>query len=210
MDLIAWLIQRGHRVSLGHSGATYEQGLDAIAAGARHATHLFNCMPALHHRTPTLAAAILDSEEVAAELICDGFHVHPTAVRMAIAAKGHNRIVAITDGTAASGLPAGAQARLGWTGHHGRRGRRLPRGRHAGRQRDDDGRAFRRLLGQGFTPVEASRMCSGTQAAELGLAGQGVIAPGALADLVVLDRRLEVVTTFVGGMPAWARARAAV
>ena len=63
--------------------------------------------------------------------------------------------------------------------------------------------AFRRLLGQGFTPVEASRMCSGTQAAELGLAGQGVIAPGALADLVVLDRQLEVVTTYVGGVPAW-------
>ena len=48
-------------------------------------------------------------------------------------------------------------------------------------------------------------MCSGTQAAELGLAGQGVIAPGALADLVVLDRQLEVVTTYVGGLPAWAR-----
>jgi N-acetylglucosamine-6-phosphate deacetylase len=69
--------------------------------------------------------------------------------------------------------------------------------------------AFRRLVGQGFTPVEASRMCSGTQAAELRLAGQGVIAPGALADLVVLDRQLEVVTTYVGGTPAWGRAGAA-
>ena len=53
-------------------------------------------------------------------------------------------------------------------------------------------------------------MCSGTQAAELGLAGQGVIAPGALADLVVLDPQLDVVTTYVGGLPAWAHARAAV
>jgi len=53
-------------------------------------------------------------------------------------------------------------------------------------------------------------MCSGTQAAELGLAGQGTIAPGGLADLVVLDRQLEVVTTYVGGAPAWGRARAAV
>jgi len=58
--------------------------------------------------------------------------------------------------------------------------------------------------------MEASRMCSGTQAAELGLAGQGTIAPGGLADLVVLDRQLQVVTTFVGGAPAWGRARAAV
>ena len=69
--------------------------------------------------------------------------------------------------------------------------------------------AFRRLLRQGFTPVEASRMCSGTQAAELGLAGQGVIAPGALADLVVLDRQLEVVTTYVGGAAGLGRAGAA-
>ena len=59
IDLVRWLSSRGHRVSLGHSGATYDQALEAIAAGARHATHLFNRMPPLGHRAPGLAGAIL-------------------------------------------------------------------------------------------------------------------------------------------------------
>ena len=86
IDLVRWLAARGHRVSLGHSAATYEQALDAIAAGARHATHLFNRMPPLGHRAPGLAGAVLQSEEVAAEIICDGHHVHPGG-----GAYGHRR-----------------------------------------------------------------------------------------------------------------------
>ena len=88
LDLVAWLCAGGHRVSLGHSGATYEEAIAAIAAGARHATHLFNRMPPLHHRAPGLAGAILQNEDVAAEIICDGVHVHPALVRTAVSAKG--------------------------------------------------------------------------------------------------------------------------
>ena len=116
--------------------------------------------------------------------------------------------MAITDGSAGAGLPVGSKVSLG--------------GRPVTVTEDacflDDGTlcgsritmdaAFRRLLRQGFTPVESSRMCSGTQAAELGLTGQGIIAPGALADLVVLDPQLDVVTTYVGGIPAWHRSGA--
>src|SRR5207237_1263638 len=86
LDLVRWLSSRGHHVSLGHSGATYEQALEAIAAGARHATHLFNRMPPLGHRAPGLAGAVLQAEEIAAEIICDGVHVPPALVRTAIAA----------------------------------------------------------------------------------------------------------------------------
>src|SRR5207249_8604418 len=113
LDLVRWLSSRGHHVSLGHSGATYEQALEAIAAGARHATHLFNRMPPLGHRAPGLAGAVLQSDEVAAELICDGFHVHPALVRTAIAAKRASRVLAITDATAAAGLPVGSRAQIG-------------------------------------------------------------------------------------------------
>jgi len=77
LDLVRWLAARGHRPSLGHSNATFDEALAAIAAGARHATHLFNRMPPLGHRAPGLAGAILQTDEIAAELICDGFHVHP-------------------------------------------------------------------------------------------------------------------------------------
>ena len=88
-------------------GATYDEALEAIAAGARQATHLFNRMPPLGHRSPGLAGAVLQTEEVAAEIICDGVHVHPALVRTAIAAKRPSRVMAITDATAAAGLPVG-------------------------------------------------------------------------------------------------------
>lgn len=105
LDVIPTFVSQGHRVSLGHSGATYEEGLAGIAAGATHATHLFNRMTGFSHRAPGLAGAILDSDDVAAEIICDGVHVHPAAVRLAVAAKSPSRIMAITDGTGGSGLP---------------------------------------------------------------------------------------------------------
>jgi N-acetylglucosamine-6-phosphate deacetylase len=167
-------------------------------------------MSPLTHRAPGLTGAVLAEDAVAAEIICDGFHVHPAVATAAIRAKRVERTMAITDGSAGAGLPVGSKVSLG--------GRPvtvtedacfLDDGTLCGSRITMDG-AFRRLIGQGFTPVEASRMCAGTQAAELGLAGQGVIAPGALADLVVLDRQLAVVTTYVGGAPAWGRASAAV
>ena len=74
-------------MSLGHSGATYEEALAGIDAGARQATHLFNRMTPLGHRAPGLAGAVLEHDEVTAELICDGVHVHPAMVRVALAAK---------------------------------------------------------------------------------------------------------------------------
>src|SRR5690606_19967166 len=84
MELIRSLATDGVRVSLGHSGADVDTALAAIDAGARHATHLFNRMPPLGHRTPGLAGAVLSSDGIAAELICDGYHVHAAAARMAV------------------------------------------------------------------------------------------------------------------------------
>src|SRR5204863_7592402 len=74
IDLIRWLTARGHRVSLGHSAATFDEAVDAIAAGARHATHLFNRMPPLGHRAPGLVGAVPHTHEGAAELTCAGAH----------------------------------------------------------------------------------------------------------------------------------------
>jgi N-acetylglucosamine-6-phosphate deacetylase len=206
MDLIAWLTKRGLRVSLGHSGATYEQALAAFAAGARRATHLFNCMPALHHRTPTLPTAILDSHHVAAELICDGFHVHPAMVRLAIAAKGPSRVMAITDGTAASGMPVGARVSLGGrTVTAGESAAFLEDGTLAGSVMTLD-RVLRTLVVQiGVSLGDAVTMCATTPARELGLDGQGALVLGGLADLVVLDPQLSVVETYVAGRLVYSR-----
>jgi N-acetylglucosamine-6-phosphate deacetylase len=202
LDLVASLSSAGHRVSLGHSGADYDTAIAAIEAGARHATHLFNRMTPIAHRSPGLAGAVLSREDIAAELICDGYHVHPAMCRMAIAAKGAHGVMAITDGTGASGLPVGSAARLG--------GQRIQAGSDAAFLEDGTlagstltmDRAFRTIVARfGGSVVEAATMCSTTPARELGLTGFGVIAAGAMADLVVLDRGFRVVRTFIGGEP---------
>jgi len=206
LALMAWLSARGHRVSLGHSAATYDEALAAIAAGARQATHLFNRMPPLGHRSPGLAGAILQSDAVAAELICDGVHVHPALVGTAVAAKGPSRILAITDGTAASGLAPGGRASLGGRPiTAGESAAFLADGTMAGSTITMDG-AFRMLVERmGVSLVDAAAMCATTPARELGLVGHGVIAEGAVADLVVLDARLSVLQTYIGGRLAYAR-----
>ena len=206
LDLVRWLSARGHRVSLGHSGATYEEALAAIDAGARRATHLFNRMAPLGHRAPGLVGAVLQTDEVAAEIICDGVHVHPALIRTAIAAKRTSRIVAITDATAASGLPVGSTAMLGGRPiTAGERTALLPDGTIAGSVLTMDG-AFQTLIGQvGLSLVDAATVCATTPARELGLVGHGVLAPEAAADLVVLDANFSVVQTYVAGQLVYAR-----
>ena len=206
VELIAWLASRGHRVSLGHSGATYDQALAGIAAGARHATHLFNRMPRLDHRAPGLVGAVLQTDDVAAELICDGVHVHPALIRAAVAAKRPQKILAITDGTGASGLPPGGQAVLGGRAITARDGAAyLADGTLAGSVLTMDA-AFRTLVERiGFSLVDAATMCATTPARELGLVGHGLLAVDAVADVVVLDAQLTVVQTYVGGQLAYSR-----
>ncbi|HEY2151160.1 MAG TPA: N-acetylglucosamine-6-phosphate deacetylase [Vicinamibacterales bacterium] len=206
LELVRWLVARGHRVSLGHSAASYDEAVEAIGAGARHATHLFNRMPPLGHRAPGLAGAVLHSDEIAAEIICDGVHVHPAMVRAAIAAKRPSRVLAITDATAAAGLPRGSRASLGGqpiiagesTAH-------LDDGTMAGSVLTMD-RAFQILVSRvGLSLVDAATVCATTAARELGLVGHGVLAPGAIADLTILDANFSVVHTYIGGQLVYAR-----
>jgi len=205
-DLVARLAAGGHLVSLGHSAATHDETLAAIAAGARQATHLFNAMPPIHHRAPGLAGAVLQAEEVAAELICDGTHVHPSIIRMAVRAKHPSRLLAISDGTAGAGLAPGGRAALGGQSIVVRPdGAYLDDGTLAGSVLTMN-RAFEMLVTSiGLSPVEASTMCSTTPARELGLIGYGIIARDAVADLVVLDPSWSVVQTYVGGRLVYAR-----
>jgi N-acetylglucosamine-6-phosphate deacetylase len=206
LELVRWLVTRGHHVSLGHSGASYEEGLAAIEAGARQATHLFNRMTPLGHRAPGLVGAVLQTDEVAAELICDGFHVHPALIRAAIAAKRPSKIFAITDATAAAGLPVGSRAMLGGRPiTAGEQTALLPDGTIAGSVLTMD-RAFQTLVGRiGLSLVDAATVCATTPARELGLVGHGVLAPEAVADLVVLDPNFSVVQTYVAGQLVYAR-----
>jgi len=201
LDLVRSLVMAGHRVSLGHTGATYEEAKAAIDAGARHATHLFNRMSSITSRSPGVVGAVLESNLVSAEIICDGHHVHPSLVSLAVRMKSISRVMAITDGTAASGLPVGARAKLGDQEIvAGERTAVLANGTLAGSILTMDG-AFRMLVGLGFTMWEAARMCAGSQYEALGVPNAGTIGAGNRADLVVLDRSLRVKQTFIAGTP---------
>ena len=204
IELVRSLVTAGHLVSIGHTGASFDEAIAAIEAGASHATHLFNRMTPMGHRHPGVVGALLARQDVTVELICDGHHVHPAMCRLAITAKGVDGVIAITDGTGGSGLPVGSTARLG-----GRRirvtgqGAVLDEGTLAGSTLTMD-RAFRTIVEEfECSIVEAATICSMTPARQLGLAGFGLIAEGAVADLVVLDRQFRVIRTFIDGREAY-------
>lgn len=200
LDLVRNLVVAGHRVSLGHTGATYDEAREAIAAGAHHATHLFNRMSSITSRSPGVVGAVLESEAVAAEIICDGHHVHPSLVSMAIRVKSVSRMMAITDATAVSGLPQGARARLGdQTIIAGEKTAILENGTLAGSILTMDA-AFRMLAGPiGLSLPDAARMCATTPAEAVNARDIGSIAVGKWADLAVLSRDLRVSQVYVGG-----------
>ena len=202
LELVRAVANKGIRVSIGHSGATYDEAKAAIQAGVRHATHLFNRMSSMTSRSPGVVGAVLDSSEVTAEIICDGHHVHPSLVGLAIRAKSIAKVMAITDGTAAAGLPTGARARLGDQDIiAGERTALLDDGTLAGSILTMDA-AFRMLVGQGLPLTDVARLCASTAAESLGLRDAGQIAEGRRADLVVLDQDYRVRQTYVAGVEA--------
>ncbi len=199
LELIRDLVGNGHHVSLGHSGASYDEALAGVEAGARQATHLFNRMTPINHRQPGLAAAVLEREEIVAEVVCDGVHVHPSMVRLALSAKHPSHVMAITDATAGAGLPRGSKTTIGGRPITVGDVAVLEDGTIAGSILTMD-RAFVRLVTMmGVGLVDAATIFATTPARALGLQGLGVVARGAIADLVVLDRNLNVTRTFIAG-----------
>src|SRR5205807_6448378 len=161
---------------------------EGIRAGARQATHLFNAMTPLSHRVPGLAGSVHGSDEITAELICDGVHVHPAMMRTALAAKRPERIMAVTDGTAGSGLPRGSKTRIGGRPITIRDAAYLDDGTLAGSSLTMD-RPFALLVSAvGLSLSDAATVCATTPARALGLQSFGILAAGGIADLVVLDR----------------------
>ena len=106
-ELIAHAVVRGVRVSIGHSDGSREDAQAAIAAGAVSATHTFNAMRRLDHREPGLLGAVLSTDALFAELICDGLHVDPAIVQLFARAKPADRAILVTDAMSAAGMPDG-------------------------------------------------------------------------------------------------------
>lgn len=201
LDFIPRMVEMGWVVSLGHSDATYDEASRAISAGADHATHLFNAWREFHHREPGGLGAVLDSQQVFAELISDGIHVHPSFIRLAVFRKGPERICLITDSLKAAGLPDGT---YDWGDMQivlkGAEVRLKDSGVLAGSVLHLN-RAVRNVLDWTGLPVPAVvRMASLTPAESVGLGKvMGSLEPGKLANLAVFDSGFETVATYLRG-----------
>lgn len=94
-------------ISIGHTTANYDCAKKAMDMGVKHVTHLYNAMPPYAHRDPGVVGAACDSPECMVELICDGFHIHPAAIRTTFKMFGDERVVLISDSMMATGMPNG-------------------------------------------------------------------------------------------------------
>lgn len=186
-------------VALGHTDATYQQALAAIERGASHAVHVFNAMRPLSHRETGVLGAVLTEPDLTAELIADGVHVDPPAMRLLFAAKGVSRVILVSDATAATAMPDGTY-RLGMIEVTVTGGVcRSAQGRLAGSTLTLD-RALRNVVALGVPLADAVRMLTLNPARLLGLElTKGVLAPGADADLLLLNEELQVTGVMTRG-----------
>ena len=100
-------------VSVAHTDSDYDHARTAYDAGATHLTHLYNAMPGINHRNPGVIPAAVETPGVRAEIISDGYHIHPAAVRLAFSMFGGDRMVLISDSGRCEGLPEGSKFELG-------------------------------------------------------------------------------------------------
>jgi N-acetylglucosamine-6-phosphate deacetylase len=199
IDTIRHAKQLGVLCSLGHSDATYKEAVQGIAAGAKHATHTFNAMRAFDHREPGILGAVLTDDAITADIIADGVHVAPATLQLFLAAKSPERAILITDAISATGMPDG-KYRLGTFDVEVRGDRCEHQGKLAGSVLTLD-RAIRNVISfTSYTLAQAITMATLNPARLLGIASQrGTLAPGSVADIVVLTPEGHVVQTIVGG-----------
>ena len=173
-------------VSVAHTDATYEQAKAAFGAGASHLTHMFNGMNAIDHRNPGVIPAAAEAPHVRAELICDGLHVHPSAIRLAFSIFGGERMILVSDTGRCAGMPEGSEFDLGG----------LTAKVVGGVARLDNGsiacsatnlwQCMVNAISYGIPAEDAIRACTVNPACALGVQGEvGSIAPGKRADFVV-------------------------
>ena len=200
---IARLVAGGVIVSAGHTDADYETIVAAAGAGLSGITHLFNAMPAMVQRTPGLVGAALDDPRPWCGLIVDGVHVAPAVLRIAVKARGIERMMLVTDAMSSVGavekdfVLQGRQIRVqdGICAYED--------GTLAGSDLDMAAAVANAMGMLGLEPVVAARLAAGNPAAFLGLeAERGTLAAGLRADWVQLTAAMAPVATIIGGRAA--------
>lgn len=197
-DDIRALVEHGVIVSAGHTNATYDEMMGGIGAGLRGFTHLFNAMSPLHHRNPGAVGAAFDSDSWCG-MIVDDAHLHPAVVRLAVRAKGIERLMLVTDAMPSVGTDD-TEFML--------QGKRImvrdgvcifEDGTLAGTHLDMASALRNTVEVTGLPVADASVMASATPARFLSLENHGAIAPGMRADWVWLDDKLQPRGTWIGG-----------
>lgn len=200
LEFVAEATKRDVKIFLGHSDALYEEAIQAVEAGASGWVHAFNGMRGLTHREPGMVGAILNTSDTVAEVICDGLHVRPEAVKLLIDKKGTDHVALITDSMRAAGFDDG-EYKLGEYTVTVRDGAAwLPTGNLAAsilKLKD----AVKNVVDwQIVTPAEAVKMGSLIPAKSVNIDDVcGQIKTGLDADFIVLDEQLELVATYLDG-----------
>ncbi len=185
-------------VSIAHTDCSYDEAAAVFEAGARHLTHLYNAMPGIHHRKPGPIGAASERENVVAELICDGLHVHPSAVRMAFRLFP-GRICLISDALRCCGMPDGQYTLGGQDVFLAGGVARLADGTIAGSATNLYD-CMCKAVEFGIPREQAIRAATIIPAQQIGRAAQiGSIEPGKLADFVVCDEALNRRAVYLGG-----------
>jgi len=200
-DKIADLLSdSGVQVALGHSDADYETASRALSGEFTHVTHTFNAQSPFHHRQPGVVGAVLNSECVSTELIADGVHVHPAAMRILTRCLGSERIVLITDAMPGAGLPDGSYTLLGQQAIVKGGKALLPNGTLAGSTATMDTCVHNMVEKVGIPFTDAVRMATYNPAKVIGADDSiGSLAPGKKANITVFDKNMNVKMTFING-----------
>lgn len=192
--------EMGIYVALGHSDASYDEAKSAVDAGANIFVHTYNGMSGLHHRNPGMVGAAMTLEDVFAELICDGHHVHPVAADVLIRSRGYESVALISDCMMAGGMPVGKYKLGDYDVVLDGETVRLKEGNLAGsvlKMRD----AVKNLVKWGIaSPFEAIQMGTQVPAKSVGIDNVcGVIEEGRTADILVLDDEFSIVDVYLNG-----------
>lgn len=200
IEAIAFLKSRGITVSAGHSDATYDETMLGIENGITEATHLYNGMREFSHREPGIIGAALTDERVACEMICDGIHVSPAAMKLAVKMKGRDKIILISDAMMAAGLKDGAYT-LGVQKVFVKDGAaRLAEGNLAGSTLTLNRAVYNIVHLAGVKLEDAVRMASLNPARAIGIEKKkGSIELGKDADLIMFNDKLDINAAIIGG-----------
>lgn len=205
-DFISRVSAKGVVISLGHSGATYEQAVQALKDGACSFTHLFNAMGSFHHMRPGTAGAALLMDEAYVEVIGDMEHVKPSVYPLIIRCKPLNRILLITDCQTVGGLNPGQYETGGIVLHVDERIARLEDGTIAGSVIGENAAVRNFYRNSDLTLPQVVRMASLNQAEMLKLDRDlGSIAIGKYADFTLMDEEFNAEITIVEGVVKFER-----